>query len=100
MTDNMKSCCPHCGHQLQDRADQIAKHIADLREWAAERGVWLGPGGDVSEAVAAEMLGRQPSTLRHWRGTDGRLPWHRCGGRIRFKIEDIATFMAESAESR
>jgi hypothetical protein len=93
--------CPHCGRPIgTDREEQIARHLADLREWAAERRVWLGPAETVTEAVAAEMLGRAPSTLRHWRGTDGRLPWHRCGGRIRFRLEDIATFMAETAESR
>ena len=100
MTDNMKSCCPHCGHQLQDRADQIAKHADELREWAAEHAVWIGPGGDVSESTAAAMLGRQPNTLRGWRSTDGRLPSHKNAGRVRYHLRDIAIFLMDTAEDR
>ncbi len=81
------SVCPHCGGtgHLPD-----TDPVDALRRWCVERNIWVGPAGDVSEATAAVMLGRQPATLRSWRNVDGKLPYRKVAGRIRYRIDDIA----------
>lgn len=82
--------CPHCGHCLE-----TSSTLADLKAWAEEHGHWIGPSETVTEQVAAQMLGRSENTLRGWRGTDGRLAYTRSGGRIRYRLADLAAFLDE-----
>lgn len=84
--------CPQCGYCPSP--DPLQARVEELRTWCNARGYWVGPGDTVTEETAAEILHRQPNTLRGWRSTDQRLPFQRVGNRIRYRLADIAAFMA------
>ncbi len=88
----MAEACPRCGYCPGD--DALQARVEELRSWCAVRGHWIGPGDTVIEDVAAALLKRSPNTLRGWRSTDQRLPYERVGNRIRYRLADIAAFMA------
>lgn len=49
----------------------------------------------ISSEEAAEILGISPGTLAVWRSVRRYpLPWVKCGRLVRYKIEDIETFIA------
>jgi hypothetical protein len=55
----------------------------------------------VCEADAAEVLGVKPSTLSVWRST-GRhnLPYMKVGRLVRYRLSDLAKFLAESTKTK
>ncbi|MNN91157.1 Helix-turn-helix domain protein [compost metagenome] len=54
----------------------------------------LTPENLLTPEQAAQMLGLSVKTLATWRST-GRhsLPYIRCGGRIRYRRDDLATWL-------
>ena len=44
---------------------------------------------------AAPMLGVSPHTLRAWT-RERRIPFHRCGRRIVFAVNDLERFLADN----
>lgn len=80
--------CPNCGYCAETLMDPVDQ----LRAWCLQQGHWVGPGDVVSEAVAAEILGRSVNTLRGWRATDQRLEYSRSGAGIRYRLQDLAAY--------
>lgn len=74
------------------RAEAI---VADLHERAVGMGISIGPCGTVGEYDAARLLGKGAGTLRNWRYESRPLPYARLGGRIAYRLDDLAAFMAE-----
>ena len=61
-----------------------------------------GPGLDarattVSPMDAAERLGVQPSTLANWRWTGCGPRYLKVGGRVRYRLHDLAAWLDDQA---
>lgn len=78
--------------------DPVAETEAMLRRCAEERGYRITPDGYVSEAAAAELLGRAYNTVRNWRSQHRPIPFRRFLGRIEYSLADLARFTIEAAE--
>lgn len=78
--------------------DPLAETEAMLRRCAEDRGFRITPDGHVSEAAAAELLGRAYNTVRNWRSQHRPLPFRRFLGRIEYSLADLARFTIEAAE--
>lgn len=79
-------------------------HSADIEAIRAEIAAQLGynpktPPVQVSDKQAADVLGVKASTLAVWRST-GRyaLPFIKAGRLIRYRVSDLAEFMARRTE--
>lgn len=92
----MNECCPTCGQALPSQPDPIET----LRRWCIVRGHWLGPFDEIKEDAAAELCDRAPETLRFWRGTDRRLPCRKTKAGWRYRLADLAVFLADDDESK
>lgn len=92
---SMKTC-PRCGHHFEPEDPlALAREIYVLESWCRENGRWIGPGGTVTQEIAAELMERSVATLRDWR-TDGRgLPFRKIAGVIRYTLADIAAARLE-----
>lgn len=78
----------------------------DMAALKAELCVQLGydpqyPPAYLSDKQAAEALGLKPSTLAVWRST-GRygLPYVKVGRLVRYRISDLAEFLASRTASQ
>tara|TARA_Y100000780_G_scaffold197352_1_gene187877 strand:+ start:2708 stop:2980 length:273 start_codon:yes stop_codon:yes gene_type:complete len=76
------------------------KHLADIAALKSEIAAQLGfdpnnPPAAIADKQAAEALGVQASTLAVWRST-GRynLPYLKVGRLVKYRISDLAEFMA------
>lgn len=90
----MPYTCKNCGAAVPEQ-----QPVEKIRSWCQERGYRISPFEEVNEAAAAEMCDRQPETLRSWRATDRRLPCSRTKAGWRYKLSDIAAFLAEDTEN-
>lgn len=79
------ACCPHCGQPLL-QADPVTR----LRQVALERGFYVSPADEVRTDAAAWLLGVQSATLRQDRCYFGRIPCRRVGGRVVYRLADLA----------
>ena len=79
------SICPCCGQALPEEIDPVAEMIA----WCRSNGHPIYPGDRVSEATAAEILGRSPHTLRNWRSIGTGPPPVRVRGRVTYRLHDL-----------
>lgn len=86
----MTDCCPNCGHPLGLAAESP---VDALERACRERGLWVSLDGRVTEAVAAELVGRAPGTLRNWALGEQPLPFVRIRGSRTYRLTDIAAFM-------
>ncbi|MGI0528006.1 helix-turn-helix domain-containing protein [Rhizobium giardinii] len=84
----------------QQRAERATAQSIDqtdtvsiLRLACAERGIIPTADGRIGEYDAAALLGKAPQTLRNWRSGAGPLRCSRLGGRILYKIADLAAFL-------
>ena len=53
----------------------------------------------VSPEDAADRLGVQPSTLANWRWAGGGPPYLKVGGRVRYRLHDLAKWLDAQARS-
>lgn len=91
---NSPTRCPHCGGHLADPGDSEA--IAHrLRDVAKVRGA-LWPDDSISAQAAAELLSRSASTLNGWRHLGEGPAFIRAGGRVRYRIADLAEFICRT----
>ena len=82
--------------QLTDRGDGDGD-LAQLTAAAIERGHRVTGDGYVTEAAAADLLGKAPKTLAGWRSTHEPIPWRRgAGGRVEYGLADLAAFLVLS----
>jgi phage terminase Nu1 subunit (DNA packaging protein) len=63
-----------------------------LREWCVANGRVVSADGSVDAETAAAILERSVSTLTNWRA-QGLGPAYRRGGRIRYRLVDLAQYM-------
>jgi hypothetical protein len=90
-----------------DDAARVDEIVRSLEQAARQLGFAVTIDGHVSEAGAAVLLDRQPTTLRHWRAGARPLAYRRLGGargRITYSLRTIATYKMncewqEAAES-
>ncbi|ANK84168.1 MULTISPECIES: helix-turn-helix domain-containing protein [unclassified Rhizobium] len=75
--------------QSTDQRDPVAA----LRAVCHERAVVLTGDGRIGEYDAAMLLGRSPTTLRNWRFGERPIPHSKLGGRIMYRLEDLAAFL-------
>lgn len=71
---------------------ELDREVELLEAWCTEHDRWIGPGGTVTEDVAAELVERSPHTLREWRAGAQQLPFRRIAGGVRYLLWDIAVF--------
>jgi hypothetical protein len=92
--------CPRCGNHLTTAADEIGELIVAMRRWCADNDRWISFDGRVNEAEAAELIGRDPATLRNWRASNASpVPFVRSGsgrGRVTYLLLDLATHLLRS----
>lgn len=96
--------CPHCGGtgfardadvELEVEALAISLRASCV---AADRTVF---GDDrVDEKTAAWLIGRRPGTLRNWRGAHRPIPFAQPGGRVSYRLADLARWMLENGSER
>lgn len=80
--------------QLTDHSDADGD-LAQLTAAAIERGHRVTGDGYVTEAAAADLLGKAPKTLSGWRAAHEPIPWRRgAGGRVEYALADLAAFLA------
>ena len=80
--------CSECGRPL--KTDTAAL----LRQWCRENGHHITADDSVYEPTAAILLDRAPNTLSNWRANGGgSVPFMRPGGRIRYRITDLADYI-------
>ncbi len=81
---------------------RTAALAAEMWAACAARGWRVAGDGSVSEADAAALLGRRPSTLRGWRGMGRPIPFTKARrtGRITYRIADLAAYRARDPEFR
>ena len=53
----------------------------------------------VSPAEAATRMGLQPSTLANWRWRGGGPRYIKCGGRVRYRLSDLAGWLDEQTRT-
>lgn len=87
----MTNCCPNCGHRLDA---PVESPVEALERACRDRGVWVSPDGRVSEADAAELLGRATATLANWSYADQPLPFVKVRGRRTYRLADVANMLA------
>ena len=82
--------------QLTDHGDGDSDgDLAQLTAAAIERGHRVTGDGYVTEAAAADLLGKAPKTLGGWRAAHEPIPWRRgAGGRVEYALTDLAAFLA------
>lgn len=73
-------------------SDRIAELARRLHVWCEETGHAVDAAGRVSEATAAQILGKSPGTLRNWRAGANRLPYYR-GSPVKYALRDLAEFI-------
>jgi hypothetical protein len=90
--------CPDCGCRFSPVADiesRITAKAEELRADLESRGVSVGFDREprVTEAVAADLLGRAVGTLRNWRYGASPLQHIQIGGRYYYRLKDIASLL-------
>ncbi len=73
---------PTCGSKL----DQLTAACRDL-------GITISGDGWIREHGAARLLGRSAFTLRNWRYAERPLPYRILGGRIEYRLADLADWL-------
>ena len=81
--------------ELQERIEATAQVF---RQWVLDKGHRVTPDGRVVEAVAAELLGRAPKTLSNLRSMSMGPVYFRAGGRVEYRIHDLAEWVETSRE--
>lgn len=90
----MNCTCPTCGQPLPtDPAEQMVER---LREACRVLGSFVTWDGFVSERTAAHLLGREPGTLRNWRGQHRPLPFRKLHGRVEYQLGDLANLLVDA----
>ncbi len=81
-----------------DVPDAIADTLAKLERAAVTAGFVLSADGRVSEADAATLLGIAAGTMRNWRNSRAPVPFYKAGGRVTYRLSDLAVFIEKSRE--
>lgn len=81
--------------ELQERIEATAQVF---RQWVLDQGYRATPDGRVVEAVAADLLGRAPKTLSNLRSLGMGPVYFRAGGRVEYRIHDLAEWVETSRE--
>ena len=92
----MTRCCPTCGRAVapvDDTPDRLAALVEALRLRIAERGLRSSADDMVPEAVAGELLGKAPGTLRNWRAGARPLEFIRRGGQVLYPLAALAAWL-------
>ena len=71
--------------------------LEQLRAWLLERGHWVGPGDVTDTRGAAAALAIEPQTLRADRCLWQRVPFHRVGRRIEYRLADLVMLICVDA---
>lgn len=87
--------CPRCGHQIESLAEPTERRETDLLMVCKERGYHVTADQRVSEAVAAELLGRSPRTVAHWAHEGSGPAFVRVRNRRTYRIGDLALLLSK-----
>ena len=85
--------CPHCLKSFDPDADPVELKRRELQAKCQELGIPVTWDGYVSEAAAADCLGRRPATLRGWRDQQQPIPFRKVGGRVQYALCDLASHL-------
>ena len=78
--------------------DRIAD-CADALATAARSARYVVSGdGRVSEPDAATLLGIAAGTMRNWRNGRAPVPFYKTGGRVTYRLSDLAVFIEKARE--
>lgn len=90
----MTCVCPACGQLLP--ADPVEVRVDALRSACQQTGWFVSWDGYVTERTAARLLGREPGTLRNWRGMHRPLRFRKLSGRIEYPLSELARLLLEA----
>jgi hypothetical protein len=90
----MNCLCPACGQPLP--VDPVESRTDALRAACLELGLFVTWDDFVSERTAARMLGREPATLRNWRGLHRPLRFRKLSGRVEYPLAELARLLIEA----
>lgn len=85
--------CPCCHQPLPIGDTELLNPVEQLERACVDRGYLVTPDQRVTEAVAAELLGRSARTLEDW-AREERIPVVRVHRRRTYRLADIAAILA------
>lgn len=77
-----------------EAAPAPADPVDQLRRACRDRGFWISAADEVRTDAAAALLGMAPQTLRQDRSIFGRIPSRKVGGRVLYRLTDLAERLA------
>jgi len=78
--------------------ERVESTLETFRQYVVDRGHQITPDGRVVEAVAADLVGRQPKTLGNMRNIGTGPRYYRISGRIEYRLQDLALWVEQGAE--
>lgn len=78
--------------------ERVESTLEAFRQYVVDRGHQITVDGRVVEAVAADLVGRQPKTLGNMRNIGTGPRYYRIGGRIEYRLQDLAYWIEQGAE--
>jgi len=70
--------------------------VSAFRTWVQENGRAVTPDGRVDSATAADLLGVSEGHLRNLRSACGGPSFFKAGGRVTYRLDDLATWLEAS----
>jgi hypothetical protein len=92
-------CCRGTGYEFSLPEAEIEAIADGLRNACRAAGAKIVGDDRVAEATAAMLVGREPGTLRNWRGLHQPIPFRKLAGRVSYRITDIARWVHENGQS-
>ena len=89
--------CHFCGSTGVLPCDDLEAKVEEkLRAACDDAGIVVSVTGTVTEADAARLVDRAPTTLANWRYAERSIPFRRINGRIRYALSDLARWQIEN----
>lgn len=97
--NTLTKACPCCGTLVEmSHTEAVEARVKILRNLCVNRG-WRVAGGDlVSEAIAADLLGKSKGHLRNLRLGGRPIPCRRVMGGWMYALGDLAAVLENSDE--
>jgi hypothetical protein len=86
------------GNDTLSHDNIITSRLDILTAACAEQAITVSADGYILESAAARLLGRSKTTLRNWRYEARPLPFRLLGGRIEYRLADLASFLEGRSE--
>lgn len=82
------------GDRTRGSAGDVGRRTAELEARIRAAGFVVTLGGEVTSAVAAQVLGVSEGTLRNWRTSKNGPRYTRRNGRVWYSLDALVEFLA------